>query len=388
MEIKYPLVRNPYLRKYLYGYDFGSSLLILRNCTKHKRIQRLLLRNPGALGDVLYTLRLIRAIKQVNPDIFIGVLIGSWALPLAETCLDVDAIHIEDHWAVNRSNMRIWKKFYHWLDTRYKVVKELKQNHYDMAIDLYYYYPSAASLLWQAGIPERIGYDSHEGSAFYTNVVRWENIDVHNIEYQEKLVLEASISVYDLSSSHINLNFPKYDIDLLQTYSLVAKKYFVISVGTGDVNREWPLEKWRILLKYLNSFFPSQQINFFVFVGMGKREYERILALLESIPDRGISLCNRLSIPELMQIIRNARVFIGLESFAGHIAAMYKVPQVSIMHGATRQRHWEPFSNPYCTVVRKNIECSPCYFPSQCQYQNACMEISAEIVLQKVKEKF
>ena len=386
MYSKYPLVSNKYLRKYLYGYDYLSNMLIPKKFIQQGNVKRLLLRNPAALGDVFYTLRLIHAIKEANPGIFIGLLVGSWALPLVKYCLDVDAIHIEDHWILNRSNMSNAEKIVHWLFTRCKVIKEIKQKRYDMAIDLYYYYPSAASLLWQTEIPERVGYDSHEGSAFYTKVIRWKNIDIHNVEYQANLVKKALIPVADLSSAHVKINFSKSDIDLLKSHSLVEKKYLVISVGSGDIKREWKLENWQILLKHVVSLLKTGEIHCIVFVGAGIREEERILTLTKGLSNGWLSLCNQLSIPELMQIIKNARLFIGLESFAGHIAAMYKIPQVSIMHGSTKKAHWEPFDNPYCTVIRKKMGCSPCYFPSRCQYENVCIDISAELVWQKVKE--
>lgn len=384
MGSKYPVVRNKYLRKYLCGYDFVSRLLINKKLPQHKKVKKLLLRNPAALGDVFYTLRLVRAIKEANPGIFIGLLVGSWVLPLVKYSTDIDAIHIEDHWTLNRGNMSSAEKIGHWLYTRFCVVSEIKHEQYDMAIDLYPYFPSAASLLWQAGIPERIGYDSHEGNVFYTNAVKWANLDIHNVEYQSNLVKKASISISDISSVNIKIDFGKCDDDLLKTYSLFKKRYLVISVGSGEIKREWSIEKWQFLLKQMYS---SLQSYYFVFVGVGKREDERIVDLMQAVFDRGMSLCNKLSIPELMQIIKHASLFIGLESFAGHIAAMYKVPQISIMHGSTKQVHWEPFANPNCTVVRKNMSCSPCYFPSHCQYENACMNISAEVVWQKVNEK-
>lgn len=384
MGSKYPLVKNTYLRKYLYGYDFLSNIVINKTLPKHGKVKKLLLRNPAALGDVFYTLRLVRAIKAVNPEMFIGLIVGSWVLPLVRYSTDIDAIHIEDHWILNRGNIGVTEKIGHWLYTRFCVVSEIEHEQYDMAIDLYPYFPSAASLLWQAGIPERIGYDSHEGSIFYTNAIKWENLDIHSVEYQSNLVKKASISVADISSVNIKIDFVKCDDDLLKTYSLFGKKYLVISVGCGDIRREWSREKWQILLKQMHR---SLQNYYFVFIGVGKREDERILALMQELSDRGLSLCNKLSIPELMQIIKNASLFIGLESFAGHIAAMYKVPQISIMHGAAKQVHWEPFANPNCTVIRKNMRCSPCYFPSLCQYDNACMNISAEVVWKKVNEK-
>lgn len=387
MNRRYPLVRNPYLRCYLHGYDFISNLLKLSYPKGKIPLRKILLRNPAAFGDVLYTLRLIRAIKAVNPDIFVGLLAGSWVLPLINRCTDIDAIHIEDHWSLNRRKISKKQKLMQWLRTRHNALEEIKCQHYDAAIDAYYYYPSGALLFWQAGIPLRIGYDSHEGGQLYTQCVAWENKDIHNIEYQAELISLLGLSFSDLAKSQISMNFSEDDASLLRCYHLQRKQYITISVGTGAPNREWPMDQWQELLKQMTASISEKAAFQFVFVGAGQREQLHIDNFLKYTGKRGLSLCNELSIPELMQVIRNSRLFIGLESFAGHIAAMYKVPQVSIMHGATNQSQWQPFANPECTVIRKRISCSPCYFPSICEHDNDCINIAVKPVFENIMEK-
>ena len=386
MNRRYPLVRNPYLRSYLYGYDFVSNLIKFGQQKRKKPLKKILLRNPAAFGDVLYTLRLIRAIKAVNPDIFVGLLCGSWVLPLVNACTDIDVVHVEDHWALSRRKISKKQKIIQWLRTRRTALKEIKDQQYDAAVDLYYYYPSAALLFWQAGIPMRVGYDSHEGSPLYTHCVTWENKDIHNIEYQAELISEIGLDIADLTESQAAIDFSEDDILLLSSHHLQEKRYIAISVGTGAPDREWPIERWQELLKRMSTSVSNEIVARFVFVGAGQREQTHIDALLDYAGERGLSLCNRLSIPELMQVIRNSCLFIGLESFAGHIAAMYKIPQVSIMHGATNQIQWQPFANPDCTVIRKGLSCSPCYFPSKCEYNNDCINISVDSVWNTILE--
>lgn len=382
---KYPVVQNPYLRGYMHIYDLLATVMSsIRPRKKEGPIKKILLRNPAALGDVLYTLRLVRAIKEKNPYVSIGLLIGSWALPFVENALDVDTIHIEDHWALNRRHISLKDKVICWRKTRKKALDEIKKEKYDLAVDLYYYYPSASFLFWQAGIPMRIGYDSHEGSSLYTKTVPWKNQDIHNLEYQANLFTDGTISLSDLAQTKAVMRFDTTDEQFLQKYALQPKKYIVISVGTGAPDREWPIDYWQELLFRLNYGINHNEIPQFIFVGAGKKEKGRIDILLNKLGNRGKSLCNQLTIPQLMQVIRNSRLFIGLESFAGHIAAMYKTPQVSIMHGATNQMQWQPFANPNCTVIRRNLSCSPCYFPSRCAYKNACMAIPVESVYKGV----
>ena len=377
---KYPVVKNKVLRLYLYVCDFFTSLFLPKNTAIQKgRISKILLRNPAALGDVLYTLRLIDAIKTANPQMEIGLLVGSWSLPLVSHCEDIAYIHTEDHWSLNRNRIGKLKKIIRWWHTRNVALKEIRDVGYDVAIDCYYYYPSGSFLLFQAHIPIRIGYDSHGGSSFYTKILPWKIKDIHNVEYQAKLIESLGIMISPLVNTVVNFE-QTYEKNGLSS-KRIKSGYIVVSVGTGAKIREWPETSWKILFDYLKKH--EYKI---IFVGAGQREQTLIDFLMKGCNKHDvISLCNKLSIPELAMIISRAKLFIGLESFAGHIAAMYKVPQISIMHGSTNQYHWQPFANPNCKVIRRHIDCSPCYFPSRCIHHNMCMEIEVGDIIAAIE---
>lgn len=381
MNKKYPMVRNSYLRMYLYLYDLiASTIMFFVKPKKTRPIKRLLLRNPAALGDVLYTLRLVRAIKSANPDIEIGLLVGSGALSMVSSCEDIDFIHIEDHWSINRSPISRWAKIKRWVKTKDRALAEIKKLNYDASVDCYYYFPSGAYLLWRTGIPIRIGYDSHEGVSFYTGFLNWKNEDTHNVEYQKRLVEKIGIQVDNIAEAKVK--FIYHEIDALLLDKLQLKDYIVISVGAGVPIKEWDDSAWQKVMKYISNY--SIRI---VLVGAGKREQMRVDFLMKDAPINVISFCNQLSIMELSQVIQHAKLFIGLDSFAGHLAAMHKVLQVSIMHGGANRYQWLPYGNFRCIVVRKQMICSPCYFPSVCKYENQCMKICVDDVVSAVEQQ-
>jgi len=378
-ESRYPIVRNRYLRFYMCGYDALTALFASRRRVEGRPVRRLLLRNPAALGDVLYTLRLVRAIKASNPEIQIGLLIGSWAKAMVAECRDVDFIHVEDHWMVNRHEISRLAKICHWLDTRRAALRDIRAAHYDAAVDCYYYFPGT-SLLYRAGIPVRVGYDSREGRHLLTRVLHFANEDIHNVEYQARLVQALGLPLGDLPQAVVNFAYQQSDAAVLAAHQLMAGKYIIVSVGTGEPRREWLVERWQELLDRLDAAGHTV-----VLVGAGKREAERIARFMSGKHRHRVSLCNQLSILELAQIIHHARLFIGLESFAGHLAAMFQTPQVSIMHGQTNQYQWQPYANPYCEVLRVPLPCLTCYFPSACTHDNACMNHSVDSVMAAVE---
>ena len=72
-------------------------------------------------------------------------------------------------------------------------------------------------------------------------------------------------------------------------------------------------------------------------------------------------------------MIKDCELFLGVESFLGHVAAFYQKKQISFMHGACNRYQWEPYRNPNCYVLRSKIQCSPCYYPSRCNNPHACV---------------
>lgn len=386
--MRYPIVRNKFLRGYLFLKDtfFYAYMKIfpLKNTdidTFQLKNERILLRNPAAFGDVFYTLRLVAALKKSYPQIKIGLLVGRWVKPLVELSPDITYVHYEDHWAVSRSKKHILLRYLHWWKDRFRVVREIREKHYDIAIDLYYYFPSGAFLFYQADIPCRVGYDSNGGAVLLSKVVSWSIVEQHNVEYQAVLLRKIGFSIENLEHSCIDILFLQEDRAFLSEYGLCSLNYVIVHIGAGKVTHEWGTKNWELLTRYL-----EQKEYKVVFTGIGEQEKDHIDIIVKRTSMNVISLCNQLTLQQLFQVIRNACLFIGVDSFAGHIAGMYKIPQISIMHGAANQSHWQPYHNEKCIVVRKKIACSPCYFPSQCKLNHLCMDILAADVIEAAQQ--
>ena len=387
--MRYPLVRNRFLRVYLYLQDILCGLLAKlpfeRNHKPPKMIpvnvKRILLRNPAVLGDVLYTLRIAAALKKYYPSIEIGLLVGSWAKGLVTLSPDISYIHYEDHWVMSRNGKSILRKFWHWLRQRPNLLRELRAVRYDLAVDLYYYFPSGATLFWQAGIPYRIGYDTNECVPFFTKAVKWHVESKHNVEYQAALLSAVNFSLPNIASETVDFSFVDSDTEVLQRYGLREEGYVILHMGAGDPLRTWGIDAWTVLAQSLGK---DQRL---CFTGRGVQEREHIDIVMAHLNRNGghISLCDVLSLGEFCQIIRNARLMVGVDSFAGHVAALYKIPQVAIMHGAVNHYHWQPYGNQHCIVSRRPVACTPCYFAKQCLRSNACMDISVSDVQNAVQ---
>ena len=65
-----------------------------------------------------------------------------------------------------------------------------------------------------------------------------------------------------------------------------------------------------------------------------------------------------LSIPELAELIRGARMFIGNDSGPTHLAAAVGTPTLAVW-GSSDSRRWRPWAVEH-RVVQNPFECNPC----------------------------
>ena len=65
-----------------------------------------------------------------------------------------------------------------------------------------------------------------------------------------------------------------------------------------------------------------------------------------------------LSIPELAELIRGARLYVGNDSGPMHLAAAVGTPTIAVW-GSSDSRRWRPWSVKH-RVVQNPFECNPC----------------------------
>ena len=274
------------------------------------------------------------------------------------------------------------EKIRQYISTRKTALARIKRDEYTLAIDFFSRYPTTASLFFQADVPCRLGYTAGGGAPLLTHSLDWHEEDRHIIEYQADLLRKLGIPIHALEQSTVRFRYTRTKEEVLKEHGLSAGGYIVCHIGSGEPTREWQKDKWARLAEMLEKY--TEKI---IFTGAGRREVQEIQWILEESACRNaVSLAGKLSVCELIQVIGAADAFIGCESFAGHIAAMYQIPQISIMHGAANQFHWQPYHNKNCIVVKRCLDCSPCYFIKLCKKDNLCMDIPLEDVTKAVEK--
>jgi ADP-heptose:LPS heptosyltransferase len=346
--------------------------------------RRILIANGAHLGDVFLSLSVLPALRSAFPDARIGFLCGTWARCLFDQQHLVEWLHHVDHWKLNRSARPLHQKLVRYHRTRRQALREIRRSRYDIAIDLYYYFPNSIPLLWQAGIPCRIGYTSGGFGPLLTHALDWKPADRHVTGYQADLLRVLGVSDNNLQKTHVPL--PSADSQLpcaveedLRKIGVRLHGIVVFHMGTAAAMKEWPLPHWRQLAHRLAAEGYS-----LIFTGTGGREWRNSEEVRAGLP-KTVNFCGRLTWNELAAVFHRVRLLVGVDSVAGHLAAAAGTPCVVISSGITSPAHWRPRS-PACRVLSQPVPCSPCYRSQGCEGMECVRLVSVQRVHDSIRE--
>ncbi len=312
----------------------GASILVIR---------------LSSLGDVARTLPSLAALKTSGAatvdlaveDRFAGLL---------------DLFPIPDRVQAypRRSVGPAWRDPFTWVAALSAYLEELRSRRYDLALDLHGIFRSAL-LAGMSGAKETAGYAKGFGKEF------------SHLLYDRKVVPAPSrrISRYERyggtlralgfpgpSGAYLSPRIPEVSASsvsaFLESRGLAPAPYLFAFLGTSrtQAHKRWPAGHFVEL-----SRIASERWGMKTVLGWGPEEAELVRVLPEGgdlvpIPDWGL--------PELLEAIRCARVFVGADTGAMHLAALMGVPTVALL-GPTDPVLNRPFGVKVRVVYREGI---------------------------------
>lgn len=380
-----PLMRNGYLVRSNKGVAFLRIIDMFLRLSQPRQgrtiapsePKRILVSNWANLGDVLTSLPTLRALRKNFPGAKIDLVVGRGSRVVVEGSGLYDRLYTIDHFVLSRTKQSLLDKIRTYLADRKRFVAAARLEGYDIAIDLYPYFPPAFPLFQQARIPVRCGFTSGGFGPLLTHPVKWSYrnrpISQHGRDLIAALWPERGESIGWLTPYYPGGPRLKLPDHLVPS----DPRYVVVHMGAGEVWKEWPESKWCGLIKMWGSDAPL-----LVFCGIGPREAERARRVAAQSPTGRTLLFIDQKWEEFVALVAGATLLLCLESSATHVAAAFSVPTVTIYSGTNEHRLWGP-DNPKARIVSAPTGCAPCH-RAGCEFMACIRDVSSEDVLAAV----
>lgn len=302
------------------------------------------------LGDVVLTSSAIALLKKAYPQARITMLARPVVRQAVENNPVIDEVIIFDYKAKQNS-----------LHKMLDMVKAIKSHHFDLSIS-FDRKLRPALLCWLAGIPVRIGPDrvfddktSHV-TWLYTKTIHIK----HNLEtnlqaetYQE--IVRGFTGQKDHERPVFARIMPENEKkakNLFATLPLNEKRIALCVKGTFPL-KTWPKEYFS---KVVDGLSKKYNASFFIVGAPGDRAYADEVIADMHVPVA--NFCGQTNLVDLAAVLKQADLFVTVDTGATHIAATTGVPMVT-MYGCTSPKRWHPI-NDNARVLTTNESCCPC----------------------------
>jgi heptosyltransferase-2 len=332
-------------------------------------MKNILVINVNWLGDVVFSAPLFKAIKEQYPQSRVTCLAVPRVKEILECVDGIDEIIVYDEDGKHKSFFG-----------KLSLISQLRQKKFDTAL-LLHRSLTRAWLVYLAGIPKRIGYDTKGRKSLLTQAIPEPTEHLHRSDYYlgvgEKFGIaikdrHCGLTVDDKASVRINA--------VLKEHNLTEHQFVIIHPGGNWALKRWPVQNFNLLIQRL------MKDGWKIVITGSLGDQELAQKIVADLPQQPIILTGKLSLKELMAFMQKAKLVISGDSGPIHLAGAVGTPKFGIF-GPTRPEITGPRGIKPTFILQKNVGCNQvaCYHldcPS-----NLCMQaITVEDVLDAVRK--
>ena len=331
----------------------------------------------SAIGDVVHTLPSLAALRKLYPEANI-----TWAIEDASSDLISDHPYLDrvivshrKQWINDLKEGRIRKPI---REIR-SFIDDLKEQPYDLVIDLHGLIKSAVLVLLSSG-KRKLGYDSmQELSGLFLNEKIPENMHKHAIDryldFLRYLGADAKEPEYLIPIGEENINRVE---ELLQRNDIDKKDSFVAvsPVALWDT-KLWADEKFAGLCDRIAEELKVSVI----FTGTEHDKLEHIQSRMKA---PSLNMGGKTTLRDLAYLYQRSALLITTDSGPMHLAVAMGTPVIALF-GPTDPSRTGPYGKGH-VVIRRELSCSPCFL-KKCNSMECMSGITIEEVFHAVREK-
>jgi len=336
--------------------------------------ERVLVTQPYGLGDAVFMLPFLKALRDSKKVGRIDVILGHRTRAILESSGLVDEISVIDK--------DLWKAQGRWyaLRDKWRLFRSLRRRRYTIFVDLSMQPEYGFWAKYLLGIPVRAGFNYKKRNRFLNRPLHLSLEGFqgkHMIEYFAELASLLGCRMLD----------PKPHLPVPEALALsvgrgllkpngIDGRYAVVSPGGGvtwgrDARyKHWPVAHFIELLRGLRQRGCFEGV---VVLGAGHEE-EIGASLKRSLEGPVANLCGKTGIMQAVAICKGAQVFIGNDGGLVHLAATQDIPIVAF-YGPADPLVYGPYPRQKRFLeVSKRLACQPCY--KAFRYNKACERIA------------
>ncbi len=303
-------------------------------------MERILAIQMKRIGDLILTAPALSRLRRARPGAEITLLTMGAAGQLATAIPSIDR-HL--NYRYRHPNLAIWSSL---LWDRYDTVLDFNGS------------DRTAFLTGLSRAGRRAGYGKRARGFWrelaYTDICGAKLRDFHTIDHLAALLDAADIPALPGTEPTLTIPEPvQVKIDAMLRDRGLAGGFVVVHPGTARAEKYWLPERWAEVIRECATSARGLPC---VITG-GNDAHERghlgdILRCLKHGKAGGGAptlLAGKLSLLETAAVIRRARLVLGVDTAAMHLAAAFEVPEV-VLFGPTNPYHWRPRQR-HCRVI-------------------------------------
>lgn len=291
---------------------------------------------PDHLGDLILVTPVLQALRERVPEATITLLVGPWSREIVARHPAVDHVLTCAFPGFQRTSQGALAPY----RLLWTMARQLRQENYDLAINLRPDFWWGAALLYLAGIPRRIGYALQPGQPFLSHTLPFpphEHAAVSNLR-----LVSAGLTVlgYEpLAEPFTPERYPArftpdaeeqtWATQRLQAAGIpVDAPLIVIPPGSGGAVKLWRTEAWARCANTLCSTLTATTSARIMLTGSPAER-----ALVEEVASEitpSPVLVTDASIGQLAALLARATVVLTVDNGPGHIAAAQDTPSVHL----------------------------------------------------------
>jgi heptosyltransferase-3 len=327
--------------------------------------KRVLVVRLDHLGDILPATGIPQLLKEHFAGSSVSFLTSSAGAELLKHNPFVDEVLVYDApWFARggrskKGGARFWK-----------TIREIKKKKFDLALSLRGDLRENF-MVFAGGVTHRVGYGVTGGGFFLTRPLIYREGDRAHESRRTLDILRAAGVPKEVLAAHIYFS-PEEEERLRadrRTKGL-PDSWAVVQLKAGTESKDWPRAQAEEFTALCAEKLPRLPL---LFIGDSPDGLEWLTDLLKKNPALPWkNLIGKTTLRELLWLIRQSRLFVGLDSGPSHIAASFGVPTLFLYSGTNVFEEWRSLEES-AEFLRNPVPCSPCHLTECSVPGHPCM---------------